>query len=301
MYQTTTSVPTAHITKSRGRLKTYNTNVYLKDGSTFEIELFNPKTVSVLAKIWINDSLISTSGIVLRPGQRAFIERFIDDPKKFVFNTYEVENTSEAKAATKANGKIRVDFYDEDTTPKYNLIQEYNGWPNNGTITYPNPIFPKFPPPGVKYRKSVIGGCGLNDDSMRRVTFGGTGDAPANMFFCNSNLSDSMQNVGATACYTSSTNMKSMPTMDWMAQEQERSATVETGRIEKGAKSNQKFDTINMDFNSWISSTSTWQILPNSAKPVETAEIRDYCTNCGMRQKKQTWKFCPNCGTPANE
>ena len=287
MYHQTSTAPSAHITKSRGRLKTYNSNVYLKDGSTFEIELFNPKTVSVLAKIWINDTLISQSGIVLRPGQRAFIERFIDDPKKFMFNTYEVENTSEAKAATKANGKVRVDFYDEDTSPKFNLIQEYNGWPKS------------YPQPGIRYYG------GVTDDLIsRRVTFGGTGTPAPGMFFCSTNLSDSMTNIGAVpSTYTSSVSMKSeSPVMDWMSQEQERSVkSVETGRIEKGAKSNQKFDTINMDFNSWIASTVSWQIMPQSAKPVETNDIREYCTNCGMRQKKQTWKFCPNCGTPANE
>jgi len=295
MYQATTAVPTAHITKSRGRLKTYNTNVYLKNGSSFEIELHNPKTVSVLAKIWINDTLISQSGIVLRPGQRAFIERFIDDPRKFVFNTYDVENTSEGKAATKANGKVRVDFYDEDTSPRYGLIQEdFNGYPKSNpwkqTEKLPWININNYPPSGILYREM---------NSPTNITFGGTGTPPPGMFFCSSNVSDSSsQMVGATASYTSSVNMKSS-NIDFM--EQTLNDTFETGRVEKGAKSSQKFDSISMDFNSWVSSTTSWQILPESAKPVEAAEIRDYCVNCGHRRKKATWKFCPQCGTPVNE
>jgi len=54
----------------------------LNDGDEFEIELFNPKTNPVLAKISINGKRISERGIILNPGQRVFLERFLDSPEK---------------------------------------------------------------------------------------------------------------------------------------------------------------------------------------------------------------------------
>jgi rRNA maturation endonuclease Nob1 len=76
-------------------------------------------------------------------------------------------------------------------------------------------------------------------------------------------------------------------------------ASIETGRVEKGDKSGQSFEDGYGTFNSWASYTTTVQVIPLSQKPVEAQEIRSYCTGCGSRIKKQTWKFCPNCGTEA--
>ena len=84
------STCTAHITKNRNRSKIYENSVYLKDGENFEIELFNPTTSRVLAKITINGNSISNSGIVLKPGERVYLERFIDSNNKFVFETYQI-------------------------------------------------------------------------------------------------------------------------------------------------------------------------------------------------------------------
>lgn len=118
MYHTTLDgwkQPTAHIAVNRNRLKQYGEKIYLKDKTHFEIELFNPKSIKVLAKIYLNGVSISTSGIVLKPGQRVFLERWLDESKKFLFETYEVEDSQEAKDAILKNGKVRVDFYDEQT------------------------------------------------------------------------------------------------------------------------------------------------------------------------------------------
>jgi len=105
--------PTAHIAVNRNRMKHYDTKVYLKSGTHFEIELFNPKSISVLAEIRIDGKPISKSGIVVKPGQRVFLERWIDAPKKFLFETYLVEENEETVEAIKENGKVEVKFYDE--------------------------------------------------------------------------------------------------------------------------------------------------------------------------------------------
>ena len=99
-YATQVGKPTAHITKKKSRLKVYNGHiVFLNDKDNFEFEIHNPKQKSVLCKIKLNGEYISTSGVVLRPGQRVFLERFLDTNNKFEFSTYEVKDTSANRTA----------------------------------------------------------------------------------------------------------------------------------------------------------------------------------------------------------
>jgi hypothetical protein len=115
MYQTINSAePEAYITRKKSRAKIYHfNNLYLNDGELFEIELFNPKENRVLAKIWLNGEEISGSGIIVKPGQRIFLERFIDSNNKFTYKTYDVEDTSLSINAIRNNGDIEVKFYNE--------------------------------------------------------------------------------------------------------------------------------------------------------------------------------------------
>ena len=116
-YATQVGKPTAHITKKKSRLKVYNGHiVFLNDKDNFEFELHNPKQKSVLVKVKLNGEYISTSGVVLKPGQRVFLERFLDSNNKFEFSTYEVNNTSENRSAIDLNGDVRIEFYDEITS-----------------------------------------------------------------------------------------------------------------------------------------------------------------------------------------
>ena len=130
----------AQITKKKNRLKVYPSTkdqVYLNDGDEFEIELFNPKTSPVLAKISINGKRISERGIILNPGQRIFLERFLDSPDKFRFSTYEVNNSKEVKEAIANNGLIKIEFYDEYTPAIYGgstITYTPNPWTNTGTF-----------------------------------------------------------------------------------------------------------------------------------------------------------------------
>ena len=99
-YTTSVGVPSAYITRKKSRLKIYNGhNVFLNDGDNFEFELHNPKQKSVLAKIKLNGEYISTSGIIIRPGQRVFLERFLDSNNKFEFSTYKVKDNDENRMA----------------------------------------------------------------------------------------------------------------------------------------------------------------------------------------------------------
>ena len=108
---TSTSQAQAFITKRKQRLKQINRNIYLKDGDEYEIELFNPNPSYILAKIKIDGDYLSGGGIVLRPGERVFLERFLDSKNKFVFKTYNVDGEAEYVGALRNNGLIEVEFY----------------------------------------------------------------------------------------------------------------------------------------------------------------------------------------------
>ena len=262
LHETKKGVPTAHITSKKSRIKSYGDKIYLKDGTNFEIELFNPLEKRVLVKIEIDGMLISSTGIIVNPGQRSYLERWIDDRKKFVFNTYEIDNTEESQKAIKNNGNIKISFYEEQDK---NFIQYYQNYPNwNGIITYPQnfPWSTEFPP-----------------------------------FYTTCNNDSSMQS-GVSSKTTISNNNYNFSTeaLNEIKYEQYSSNSLETGRTDKGEKSDQSFSTSSGDFNFYTTIVWEWNLLPISQKPLEISMIRDYCTNCRNRIRAKTWQFCPKCG-----
>jgi hypothetical protein len=263
------------VTQNRNRLKTYDGGgtIYLKDGQNFEIELFNPLANRVLAKISINGNQISSSGIVLNPGQRIFLERFIDDDRKFLFETYEVENTKEVKEAIQKNGKLEISFYNE-YVPLITNTWIYNGSPGSflysgsGSITVP-------------------------------CTYGNIGTTTANTNATTTTLGlNSSYNLTNTSSFTGSltSGTTSTTAANYSSHVSEPESNIETGRIEMGDKSSQDLSQTYGNFNLYSFQTSSIKILPLSVKPVEVKDLRKYCPECGTRAKKSTWKFCPSCG-----
>lgn len=236
--------PEAYITKGKNRLKQINDSVYLDDNDQFEIELFNPKTISVLAKIKINGNYLSNRGLILKPGQRIHLDRHIDEAKKLLFSTYEVDGENSAVLdAIQKNGLVEIEFYDE-TILSGSSFSGSLPTPTWGGVYYQQPIFtqPNYNP------------------SFTTIT-------------CTSG------NIGNASC-TSSLSSKS----------------IETGRVEKGSKSNTELKNTSGDYSYFMSHSVTWKLLPNSQKPVEISELRNYCSGCGVRIKKANWEFCPSCG-----
>jgi hypothetical protein len=265
-----TDQPTAHITVSRNRVKTYGSNVYLKDKTNFEIELWNPKPIRVLAKIKVNGVYVSGGGIVVNPGQRVYLERFVDVNRKFQFSTYEVEDSKESKKAIQYNGDVQVDFYPEIVPPDIIF---------NGTTITVAPL--QYGPNQILYGNGTISG------GYVAPTF--TNDKPTftssshNLMFCSSSLGDS-----------SNLNLASM---DGLSGTLNMSKGIETGRVEQGAKSEQSLSDTYGNFANYKCSSFSMKILPESSKPTEIGEIRSYCTGCGRKVKDSKWKFCPTCGT----
>ena len=112
-YINTVPAPSAFITVNKQRLRQNGKQVYMKDQTEFEIELYNPTKEKIMAMIDLNGKPISSSGIILKPGQRVFLERFLDEEKKFLYETYVVDNNKETKDAIVDNGKVTVKFYKE--------------------------------------------------------------------------------------------------------------------------------------------------------------------------------------------
>ena len=253
MYQTINSAePEAYITKKKSRAKIYHfNNLYLNDGELFEIELFNPKENRVLAKIWLNGEEISGSGIIVKPGQRIFLERFIDSNNKFTYKTYDVEDTSLSLNAIRNNGNIEVKFYNEY------FNNNYYYW--YGTAT---PL------------------TGLN---TTRTYYGGS----------NTTITPTSGNI----TFTSTSSSVGTPITAYVGGSLDLSSkSVETGRIEKGESSNQSFETSYGNFNYVSIKEVKYKILPMSSKPIEGKDLKRYCTECG-KKVKETFKFCPSCGS----
>lgn len=134
--------PEIFVTKNKQRLKQHGTSVYLNNGDEFELEFFNPTSKKILAKIKFNGVSIG-SGLIIRPGERVFLERYIDTSKKFLFEIYEVNGVNkQVLTAIEQNGNISVDFYKEYEPITYStntiLINNVNSSPSTwytGTST----------------------------------------------------------------------------------------------------------------------------------------------------------------------
>jgi hypothetical protein len=271
------TVPTAFVTKGRQRVKQYNnTTVYLNNGDEFEIELFNPTVNKVLAKIEINGKSIG-SGIVLRPGERVFLERYLDEAKRFLFETYVVDGKNpNVQRAIAENGNVDIKFYYENTY--YGCVNLTGGNPSwTYTTTWPplyNPTFTCSSGRGFASGGTTVKSAGIS-----------YGEPVNDSCFYMSNTAD-----GPVA--GNNVNSNSLEFADNM----DHSNPIETGRVEKGSNSNQGFMYDNSSFNTWWSWRTEWKILPFSQKPLVREDLKVFCTSCGARRKKQSHRFCPNCG-----
>lgn len=114
---------TAHITLNRARVKQHDKIVYLKNGDEYQIELYNGSPNVTLASIGFDGEIpTSGNGIILQPGERVFLERFLDSSKKFKF--YEYDISSKDQNLVSNNGLVNIYFFD-----LYTAIYNYCGTP----------------------------------------------------------------------------------------------------------------------------------------------------------------------------
>ena len=258
----TNTKPSAWIVtpNDKGRKSIKSGKVFLEDKEEFEIELFNPLTVSVLADIKLNGQSISKTGLVVKPGQRVYLDCFIDDKKKFKFSTYEIENSGEALDATQNNGLLEVFFYKEDVITLDNwqrkfdriIVEKY----------YPYNPYPWHNPYTVWYGTNLptIGGScvttNLNNSIVGTTTTSNAYYSSNNVNFSNTSNSVNLSNLNIAGSNMTPIN------------------SIETGRVEKGEVSKQKFTEVDMDFEKHYIASTIIQILPESRKPAEVKNVK---------------------------
>lgn len=284
------AMPTVNVAINKSRLKTYTKDgkptYYLKNGTEFQIEVFNPTNGMISARISLNGKKIGQGGLVLRPGERVFLDRYIDIPKKFRFETYEVSDTSEVRKAIENNGDLTVTFHKEYEVP---VFYDFNYDKYHRKITpWNEPIHPWNTPSSSNPYTFYCGTTSVSNDMSSSVGTDSFGTA----------------SLGLTGALGASEGRgfasSSEPTKSLKRTLRTRTKKVETGRVEEGSHSSQKFSQVHIQFNDIPFKTYEFNILPESTKPITSKEInkRKYCYNCGSKVKSN-YKFCPSCGSKA--
>ena len=122
----------AYVSVNKNRLKIYEDNkYYLSNGTNFEIELVNNDDKKYLVEIYLNEQSIGS--IVIGANSHNYLERYIDNNRKFQFNTFEIDNVEETEEARERNGSIQIYFYPQITSyPKVSFC--YSSF-TNGPFT----------------------------------------------------------------------------------------------------------------------------------------------------------------------
>ena len=238
----------------KGRKSIKSGKVFLEDKEEFEIEIFNPLTVSILADIKLNGQSISKTGLVVKPGQRVYLDCFIDDKKKFKFSTYEIENSEEALEATANNGVLEVFFYKED-------VITLNNWQRRFDRIIVEKHYPYNPYPW--YNPYTIYGSGGGS------TFTTNGSSRIWQSNVLGTITTSNAYYSSNNSYTSQVDLPNLNIAGSLS-----TNSIETGRVEKGEKSKQKFTEVDMDFEKNYISSTIIQMLPESRKPAEIKQIK---------------------------
>lgn len=253
--------------------------VYLEDGNEFQIQIFNDQTTEIGAKIYVNGEMIGNSYLVIRPGERVWLDRYISKARKFKFSTYEVNgNNKQVKKAIQKNGLVKVELFRKKENNYY--IEQ--------------PLLKTWEPdyaPQIYYCNQPY--SNICCDTV--LTSSTSEPASINTFCSTLGFADSASSTTAASQYTTATATANIGGKVRSLSKSVSNKT-ETGRIQEGSHSNQEFDYVNMSFEYWAFDTEEIHILPKSTKPVYADELqKTYCYNCG-RKLKSKFNFCPFCG-----
>ena len=262
----------AKIAISKNLIKEYKSSnsertVYLNDGTEFQIYLKNPYQTHLGIKIYVNNQAIGGNMLVLKPGQSFWLDRFLNDNKKFLFSTYDVENTQEMRYAINNNGKVKIEFYHEkEDTPYF-----------NGMLAAPLKTTFDWTNYNITCSSSISSNC------------------PRSTYYCSTG---DIGGLSANVATNSKLNARSYDTS--VSTTKTDDSYLETGRVEKGGVSRQEFDYCDINFDYYAFKTENILILPLSRKQIHAEETRRrYCSQCGKKVNPKD-KFCSNCGAKLN-
>ena len=267
----------AKIAVNKSLLKEYSNSsneriVYMHDGTEFQIQIFNLYSYTIGVSFKFNSNSESSQLLVLRPGERVWLDRYLNNESRLLFSTYKVGNSEEVKNAIKDNGNLQIKFYKEkENNYATESHRHINAWYSDNANCFNNEVNTLSASSSINFYNNT--NTALNIDGN---TTGAT----------------------STANYVATSSIADAYTKSMLTSAPVRSnKSIETGRIEEGSHSNQKFDNVYKDFELWPFKTEYIKILPFSQKQVNTNDIsKRYCYNCG-RKLNQKYKFCPFCGT----
>jgi hypothetical protein len=333
--------PSCAILHNRNELKVYQGNqVYLNDGDNFELRFFNPTNFKIGVEINFNGINKGDGYLVLNPGQDLILDRFLDEQRKMLFETYVVDGNNDAAVkAIQQNGVINFNFYKENS-------YRHNYQDNSVNIKYNFPPKPPKPPKHLTpnygntyvtnnyYGVSISGSTGWSGTGGVAGVYGAIGVAgPAGApGYCYSTKSSGLPhftNVSSTynsnptsyqtpgifinetdnSTFTTSSTLDSLNYSDYVAEHIDNNIAfseyiafnpLETGRIEKGDISSQTSKSVNAQFQSKPFHSITYKLMPISSMNRTVKEVRAYCGSCGYRLRKSSWQFCPSCGEKNN-
>ena len=159
----------AYVSVNKNRLKIYEDNkYYLSNNTNFEIELVNNDDKKYLVEIYLNEHSIGS--IVIGANSHNYLERYIDDNRKFQFNTFEIDNVEETEEARERNGSIQIYFYPQISLnhPSFEgRISSINNLRINGTT------FPSLLDDLYKFTTGtpVINYCSTTTDSLKSCDY----------------------------------------------------------------------------------------------------------------------------------
>lgn len=289
-----------------------NRVVYLHDGDEFQINIFNPFDYEIAASISIDGEYLGAQ-IVLRPGERIWLDRNLLDTKKFKFETYEVKNNSSARQAIRNNGLIEVKIYKK-------LRVNWNDW-NPISIPVPTYPLPLKPEPYITwtterrkptyYENTIYCGGYVNPTKSDHVYTNYCSTINVDSIDSNGSVNTSCSaplNINATLTAKASdgiyyTGSSASATTISISEANDElrckdNNCIKTGRVGKSkSESEIDFEETNIDFEVFPYSVEKIRILPIEMKQVNADDLKKiYCTNCG-RKIKQNHKYCPYCGT----
>lgn len=307
--------PECYITVNSSRVKIYGSNAYMPDNTEFELEIFNPSNETIGVMFKMNGKYIADSHLIIYPGKRITLDRFLNDNNKFKFQTYTVEDTTESKSAVAMNGAVQIEFYREHENNTVDLNKQLRLNP----ITFCDGSFGQKPNSIFFNSGSTAGGIypgttltntmgdnhtltnGITGQSHDGVTanYVHTGglETPGTITTTTNNGSDVLYCVNANTFSDINFNINDYKLKaDWLDEKTEKPADIETGMINKGGKSDMEFTEVDMLFESSYVLMKSYKILPLSQKPFETKDLIRSCTKCKKKAKKEH-KFCSDCGT----
>jgi hypothetical protein len=282
------NMPTAYLAINKSRLKMYGKkksipSYYLEKGQEFQIELYNPTQEKVLATFKFNNKAVS-GGLILRPGERVFLDRYLDKSKKFLFETYKVENSKSSRKAIEPNGDVEIAFFKEIVPlPKFLMG-------GTGQVTLDWLDSSGTGGQGITFSSAnTFNSYTLEDNSITITTASAYGTPTSNTPLFSSQFKSHGVPLGEKDMSESPVRSKSLKSRKTKAPNK-----IETGRIDEGSNSNQDLCEGTGDFELMSFHVVRYKLLPKSQKKLSTKEYyTKYCGQCGAKCKTP---FCPHCG-----